>query len=380
VDNFRLEYKPVLEGAFSMTTSSTLVRLLTVIPLVAAISILLDMSETRADEGADLLTLVKIGHNAARESISTFSADFQYEQTQPKQAVIAHGKYWRSLDVVRIREGEEGVATSDYLVKGGETRQVGRSWAGKQIRYTAGRRSSAETLGLSDVWMGMLITIVGPNGQPLSIDQLFDSAKAIPSATRETEDGNKCVRVELHFDRADGVETNLVLWHDIGHNYLIRKASWTYPTLKGERDVAEVLEFAEPTPGVYVPVKCRRRGLRGSTIVDEWILTLTEVQVNSTIPANQLRLPAIPSGTMLRDMVKGTRYPIDSSWNQIGPATPAPRIGVAPPAPDISGSEYTAPSTSEPTTLAYWIIVGSLTLLTGIVGYMLVRRLWIRAA
>src|SRR4051794_2548654 len=79
-----------------------------------------------ADE--DLVARVREGHRAARESIRTLTASVTVEDVHPTRGVTARARYWRSGDVARVQQGEEGSGTEDYLRKGGEIRQVVRKW------------------------------------------------------------------------------------------------------------------------------------------------------------------------------------------------------------------------------------------------------------
>jgi hypothetical protein len=173
--------------------------------LVVIVYALLPHGNARADSKPDLLAIVKTRHRAASEMIRSLSATFKYESLKPKAEVVSSGEYRRSLGIVRIHEGTDGQWTSDILVNGGETRVVGRYWTNLGgIEYRAERASGTQMIGLSDMWMGMLMVVVGPNGEPMTIDRLLDCAKRAPSVSQVTEDGRKCIRVELEYDAPDG--------------------------------------------------------------------------------------------------------------------------------------------------------------------------------
>src|SRR5260370_20246510 len=78
-----------------------------------------------ADDQGDLLAMVRAGHRAARESIRSISATVSLEETFPQKEFIRSGKYWRSLDTVRVQEGHGGRTSDEYLMKDSKIRHVG---------------------------------------------------------------------------------------------------------------------------------------------------------------------------------------------------------------------------------------------------------------
>ena len=332
--------------------------------------------------GDELLAVTRAGHRAAVGSIRTLSAAFVYEATAPKAAVVTWGRYWRSPDAVRIQEGKEGEFTSDHLVKGGEVRQVARGWSkANPVRYLAARRPGTEMLGLADVWVGMQLAVIGPAAEPMGFDRLLEVATRPPRATRETMGGRPCVRVDVGWVTFGGSPTDVAIWFDIGHNYLVRKTVWTDPKDGQQSLVAEVTEFAEPIPGVVVPVKCHRLqppGVAGD--VTDTVMSLSDLRVNQDIPARVFELPAIPANTTVSDQIKGSRYPADSNWNPIGPSTPYSRYKVAAPAPEMVETGHSSASQSEPESAARWVIYASVAVLVVAIGYWVVRRVRGRSA
>lgn len=324
-----------------------------------------------ADGKPDLISIVKTRHRAASELIRSLAARFKYESLQPNAEVVCSGEYRRSLDTVQIHEGIDGQWTSDVMLKNGETRVVGKHWASpREIVYRAERAAGTQMIGLSDMWMGMLMVVVGPNGEPMPIDRLLDCAKRPPSASRVTEDGSMCVRVKMEYDAADGREVQLTIWHDINRNYLVRKRT---VAIKGAdwRTVSTVTEFAEPVAGIFVPSKCRGQTFAQSKLIREWLITMSDTSVNSEIPLDALQLPTFPNGTVLHDRINETKYRIDSNWNQIGPASPDRRLKVA--GPSLGQSEFTSQSRSEPASSPRWLLSLSLALLVAVAIYLVFR-------
>ena len=326
----------------------------------------------------ELLTEARLGHRAARESIRTLTAGFTYQRTLPSPPIgVANGTYWRSQDTVRIQVGREGELCDDLVAKGGEIRQVGRMWrTGKPTQYTLLLRPRTELISPNDVWTLMLVGMTGPNG-PVDMDGLLDAAKRPPRAIREKDAGQACIRVDLEFDFRNGNEEEVALWFDISRNYLVRKMVLSSRG-KHPRSVVEVQEFAEPSPGIYFPVSRTSQNFNGNEVVASNTLTLSNVRVNTDIPDQLLRLPPIPSGSELCDLVTETRYPVDADWRRTGPATRAPRVGFVPPALPEEAQGFSSSSLDEPTTLGRRVLTGSAGLLGFVLLFVAIRSVWRR--
>ncbi len=315
---------------------------------------------TAAD--GDLVGRVRDEHRAARESIRTLSATVTFERVYPTQGVSARAKYWRSGDVVRIQEGEEGAGTEDYLLKDGEIRQVGRAWAKGGLKVSAVRRAASSPFAFCDAWREMMIEMNGPGLTRLSLDRFLEDADGPISADRVTLDGRPCVRLRFSQIHPMGVKYNITQWFDIGHNYLIRKAVAENPASPPSRSVAEVTDFIEPEPGVVLPVRVKSDHYTDGELKQTRVVTLTDVVVNRPVKATAFALPAIPSGTELRDSITMRMGRVDSNWNWIGATKELPppliKLGSADPAnPDA------APSTSEPPSTARLVLLVSATVI-----------------
>lgn len=343
------------------------------------LSLLLFLPAPCSAEQSDLLSLVRAGHRAARQSIRSFSAAVTHEVTfADKRSIVITGRYWRSLDVVRVQE-KQGAGTEDYLLRDAEIRQVGQGAGSKRggVHYSASRRASVETLCLVDVWTLMMIDSPGPNGGHYDFDRFLEFAKETPQARREKKDGHDCIRLSLTIVSTKGLEENVTRWHDVDRNHLAWKETVTD---KGSPDLfeSEILEFSEPLPGVFIPMKCRRQVTREGERVHFEEVTLSEVQVNKPIPNSVFELPAIPSGTILNDKIKRTRYPIDANWRPIGPASPHPQL-VMPAPSDGPASDYHSQSTTEPVPFSRGLTSVSLAILVAACTFLLYRRYRLRA-
>jgi hypothetical protein len=355
--------------------SNRLVRKYTI--CLAGLGALLYWATDSTAEQPELLSIVRAGHRSARESIRTYSATVTVEVTFSKQpTMVLTGRYWRSLDLVRVLE-KEGKGTDDYLVKDSEIHQVGQGADPKsgRVHYAATRRSATQILCVLDVWNRMMIDFIGPNnGGRYDFDRFLEFAKEAPKAVREKSGGHNCIRVDLSY--MAGSEQKATLWFDMDHNYLIRKKT-VGPKGSSSSYESEIIEFAEPEPGVFIPIKCRGRGFNDGAPTSIEETTLTDVKVNKPIPNTVFQLPAIPSGTILDDRIERKRYPIDSNWHPIGPATQLAEV-IENSKSERQASDYHAQSTSEPVPFSRWLIITSLFVLVIASSFLVYRRLRLR--
>jgi hypothetical protein len=329
----------------------------------------------RADQST-LLTVVREGHRAARQSILSFSATVTDKITHSKRGeFMVAAEYWRSSDTVHIRQKKDG-GTSDMLLKDGEIRQVGRTVDShsprQQVEYLAYRRAAVEALADCDVWERMMIDSGGPNGGRYDFDHFLEFAQRPPQASRVRDDGHDCIRLTLSIVSTTGVVQHVTLWHDVDHNYLVWKTVVTHEksTHRSER---KILEFAEPVPGVFVPTKCRAEWYRGGELISHEEITLSDVKVNEPVSASDLALPAIPAGTILNDRIRGTSYPINENWEAIGPSKPLQLLTV-PGKSESAPSDYHSQSTSEAKPLSRLLVPVSLFVLVAACAGLIYRH------
>lgn len=320
--------------------------------------LLLGCGTATADE--DLNTL-RAAHRSARESIRTFSAKVTNERTIPKKQLIMVSTYSRSFDMIRIHTGMAG-GTSDILIKGSAVRQVLISVKAKRKDYIARLEPRSSSSGLADAWAQMLLDFYRPDGGQVDLDRFLSLAKEPPRVSRERLHGVPCWCVRMSIKRPDQSEVHYVLWHDVTHNYLVRKIEMTFSSNSNSHFEAENTEFLEAAPGIFVPTRCVRR-TRNGDYSSESATILSEVRVNQPIPESVFTLPAIPANTLLNDHIKGTRYRIDSQWQRTGPEEPLVTIHVGAPSPEDQ-TEYHAQSEREPRSTTWWLVPASLALLT----------------
>jgi hypothetical protein len=306
----------------------------------------------RAGDSTADLERVLTAHRAARESIRTVQANYKVETILPKAETYGAGKFLRTPDGTLFRTGKEGETASDILIGGGQTRLVGRTWNKGKIQYTASLMTGTQSLGLMDMWQRLLLSNYGPDLQTMPLEQYIETATKGPAFDEKRRDGRPLAIVTFTIGTGrEAMEHRAEL--DSNVNYLVRKHTISPPS-RNSRSEAEIVEFIEPQPGVFVPVKCRMRHYKGDEIDQEMMYSLSDAVVNADVPKERLKLPTIPSGTLLSNRIEEKRYPVDESWRQIGPAQPAPTLKLGDPA-KIS-TEFTTQSVGEPRSWSSWII------------------------
>lgn len=319
----------------------------------------------------DDLEMLRAAHRHARQSIRTFSATVIAEHLSPKRAVIVRGAYWRSLDTVRVQCNFANSST-DFLSKDSEIRRV-FTYRDKPGRtdFRTGRFAKSNVLGLCDVWSQMLIEFFGHDGGQYDFDRFLNFAKDTPRLTRARLHGIDCARLKMSIPNGEH-ELHFVIWHDVARNYLVRKIETTFSQSSDQLE-AENVEFDEPSPGIFIPVRCVRKATTNGR-TSESVTTLSDVKVNEPIAPSVFQLPAISSGTMLDDHVSGTIYPVDGQWRKIGPEKPLVTVKLA--LPTDEEPTYYSPSSREPRSPWWWVILASLALLAvgGVLWYRRHRR------
>ena len=329
-----------------------------------------------------LVTRVREGHRAARESIRTLTATITVDQIQPNQQALNRGRYWRSGNKARIQDGREGVHTEDLLMSNGELRHVGRHWVDNKTTLTAVARRypGTEMFGSCDAWREMLIEMTGPEGGQLDLDRMLETTDGPVKADHDTLDGRACIRLRYSHTYRNGLKERATQWHDIGRNYLICKVLVEYPdSPTSSRGIMQVKDYIEPSPGVVFPIRVQRDHYRNGELSSATVTTLSDVVVNQPVSAAALALPALPPGTVLKDYIDNKEGPIDSDWKPLGPMKPlAPRpVPPVEKAPTAQPTE-TAPSTAEPVSSARWVIAGSVAVLLVAVLLAVARRVRLR--
>ncbi len=318
------------------------------------------------------------GFNSTIQSINTFSCDINCVIDHPKKEPFQNGKYWRSGKTVRVQEGKLGAGTDDYLMKGGEIRQIGRwDWKNRRPTYFRAYRSpSTDFFCICDVWAEMAIEFSVLGNRQISYKQFLSENTTLKSCRSVSLNGRKCNQLSL--DRVDhrGTVSTFDIWHDLGYNYMIAKIEIT-DTKTLEKHSTTLSDFRELYPGIYFP-HCAERIEHTSSgaIKNGRTTTINNAFVNQPIKPADLSLPDFPSGTLLTDRIRGVEGKIDSDWQMIGQIIKAHPPIVVPPAATTETPVHGRQSEKEPTSFsAIFFTLGFLGLTcTGI--YLIFKRMY----
>ena len=135
-----------------------------------------------------------------------------------------------------------------------------------------------------------------------------------PHAAERLPDG--AVRVDLSHT---GGRVEFFL--DPRTNHLVRKTAtvaWSDPTVRREW---EVVEWAEPAPGVFIPVVVEGRHHKHGRPDGSARVLLSDLRVNQPVSAADLRMPGV-AGQECRDSDRKVVWTVDADLERVGPERP----------------------------------------------------------
>jgi hypothetical protein len=134
------------------------------------------------------------------------------------------------------------------------------------------------------VWTELLLSHPGPTaGESFPFCGLIREPHQLHAAERDGGD------THISLSHAAG---QLDLWFAVANAGLVRKRVWR-PAKSEHHHEWEVVAFAEPEPGVFVPATVEHRIVRNDKPVEVRRTTLTDVVVNRPLPADALRIPGL---------------------------------------------------------------------------------------
>lgn len=316
-----------------------------------------------------LLKLAQEGNRAALAAITSMS--FRYERTwvqkpqieDPKNLhfSVPSGRYWYTPATYRLQDQLNG-QERDLVVRGGKTLIWGY---GPNSPNPGLSIFSGETaVGKGNPWEYLLfhhhnrdLTKEIPFSQILSQPHTLNEARRVPHGS---EIGSGNIHINLAHDWC-----RLELRFDPGVSYLVRHRVVVPTQAKHILWENEVLAFAEPTPGVFIPTTIEHRCSVNGEVEAIVRTTLTEVQVNAPLGPDAFRIPNI-AGMECSDPIRKVRYMVDTDGHPIGPEIPWAEVPIPPPFP-----HPIAPTERPPTQL--WDILG-LSIVFGIPAWLILRR------
>jgi hypothetical protein len=217
----------------------------------------------------------------------------------------------------------------------------------------------------------MMIDHSDAEGGRCNYDMVVDRLTKKAILRRDRIDGRECIYIEAEEIHKLGHTTILKIWHDINHNYLIRRIENHDVSRPRDRIVMEIAEFSEPAKGVVVPLKCISTVYLADQIIQKEEMVLSDVQVNQFVPESTFVLPALPSQTKVQDSIQGTIGTIGPDWKTTGRSTSMPKFAIAPAkAEEFEGS----PTVGEPWSIYQYLLCGSIILFVVCVAILVSSR------
>src|SRR5579883_227764 len=263
-----------------------------------------------------LVATARDGNQAAILSIHSMECKYERKPwggTSAEKAseywnLFSPGRFWRSGEDYRHFKPNGDRTTTDALIRNGRGLFLRK---GPQFpRPLLGYQTLTPVYGVGGfMWRWLSFSHWGP--VPISFypfHEILNHPHVIRAAERLPPPASE-IHIELTHDRG-----RLEFWFDPKVNYLVRKSVMIPPdtTYRWED---EVIEFAEPSPSVFVPVVVEHRCLIEGVLQATIRTTLTELKVNQPLAKNALRLPGI-EGMECTDAERETKYKVDADGNR----------------------------------------------------------------
>ncbi|MGI8979755.1 MAG: hypothetical protein ACR2FY_11075 [Pirellulaceae bacterium] len=332
----------------------------------------------------ELLEEVRAGNKSALESIRTLSCRITVatpiSPIGPMETSTAD--YWQSADSMRVRSSLVG-QPSDFVRHEFVTKKVLHN-EGKTF-FVIERADPDEPHSRFDAYRRGLLKLFGPQGQPLTLEEILRLPHKLGPITRQPYQGRECVVLKMSIELAAGKNSDFEIWFDPKVNYLacklIRDSIRRSDQVNVHRE-SQVLRFTEAAPGIYFPAETETKSLNDGKLVQHEIVTFTDIRVNQPLPANIFALPIPPSATVI-DKIQDREYQVDAAGKEFGPERSPPKFPPLPagsglPPENSNGTRGVAAqveTTTEPQPVTRWIVYAFLLLLTVTGGIWYFRRL-----
>lgn len=314
---------------------------------------------------ADLFEEVRAGNKSALESIRTLSCRITVVSAMAERASMAPStaEFWRSADSWRVHSPGSGqlvdMVTHDFI-----TRKLYKKADGpankERIVFTIARANPHESHLQFDAFGRALLKLFGPDGMPLTLEELLSREHTLGKVSRQTYQGHECVVIEMSIPMHDKNEGRFEIWFDPKVNYLacrlVGQGTVRLPKLVKVRSEAHVSRFLEVAPGVYFPAETEKKYYKDDKLAQHDVITFSEIQANQPLSPNIFELP-IPANAKVLDAIEDREYQVDSQGRPIGPERSLPQ-GLPLPA-GVAQAETTAESASA----TRWILYGLLCVL-----------------
>lgn len=299
-------------------------------------------------------------HQAAIEQLQCITFRYALDRAPRTRVYPIKGQLWRSGDLLRIYEDMAYGEENDRVFRNGEV----WSWA---LVKGSGDRPSRETMGISARDPSRPSSMAHPDWHLLERfydDDLLTSMKAMlgPRTRNEkvrqvTHRGRRCHVVEFDLNSVKYSYNHWQVFFDETANYRIARVIHHRTTKAIDQPMdLSVLEWAEPKPGVYFPIKVQMTSTFNGTPY-ELTFNVSDLQVLDALDASIFE-PRLRPGIEVFDRIRGQSY----------------RHGDAKVTPMPTGALRPMPVTIEvdfplrrPESSPWWAwLAGGLTLLVGI--------------
>lgn len=331
-----------------------------------------------ADDPEQLLATARDGNRAAIQSVRTMECRYErvpWGDTTLEEAKkwirLDSGRFWRSGATYRLFETREHVDgnSRDYVVRDGRMLFLRK---GRMPQPSLGWEAIQPVDGTGgEMWQYLLFSHWGWISPSFyTLEEILQHRHTLRSAERLPPPSNQ-IHVEL---KHDGV-TRQEFWFDPKANYLVRKSVMVPAKDSSYRWEDEVIEFAEPAPGVFVPTTIETRSYLKGNLRVVVRTHITELKVNHVMPASALRLPGI-AGMECIDYDRDVQFKVDADGNAVGPEKSVKVTRGAPPDASKSAPGYDSPVPSQPPTPWWvWVLIASgVVLVSGLVLGIVRRR------
>lgn len=323
----------------------------------------------------ELLEEVRAGNKAALESIRTLSCRITVTSSisTPSPIVESTADFWQSGDSWHVRLHRAGkvhdTVRHDFIRK--SLSQASGTGSGEGTVFKIARAVADEPPGRIDPYGRGLLTLCGPKGWPLTLEELLSRKHKVVQISRKPYQGHECTVLKISLALDDQTSGDFEIWFDPKVNYLACKLTGEFTSPSDQPKVrreSQVLHFTEAAPGIYFPMQAETQFFSGDKLTKHEVVAYSDIRVNQPLPPNIFEL-SIPPNAKVIDAIQDREYQVDAQGKAVGPERSLVKF-----APLPAGSAQTE-TTVEPQSIAQWIVYGFLILLAVSGGIWYLRRL-----
>jgi hypothetical protein len=324
----------------------------------------------------ELFMEVCAGNKSAIQSLDTIHCRITRASPVSVRGAIppSTAEYWRGSDSYRVRYQDES-GFSDCVRHDYVTRSLAKSrdpGGRERVHYVIARADPGQPHGRFDAWSLGLLTLFGPSGQRLTLDELLQTPVGPVEASQVAEKGRDYVVLKLSAELMADELAAFEIWFDPQVNYLACKLVGTsagkQSNRKNSRRETEVVGFKEVSPALYFPERVETKFYRNDQLVQHDVVSFSDIRVNQPLPADIFRLD-IPGGAEVTDMIQNEEYKVDSAGQPLDG-----KASIAAYAPLSPATAETTDTVEEPQPLTRWIVPVALGALLVASAIWLVRK------